>query len=42
MASLPGPAAVKQLATERDAAILQLNARTKEFNELVEKFDAVF
>jgi len=32
-------AQIKSLADERDAAIIQLNARTREFNELVEKFN---
>jgi chromosome segregation ATPase len=32
-------AALKQLARERDEAILKLNARTQEFNELVEKYN---
>ena len=30
---------LKQLATERDQAIAELNARTKAFNELVEKYN---
>lgn len=30
---------LKQLATERNAAIEKLNVRTKEFNELVEKYN---
>lgn len=30
---------LKQVAAERDAAIEKLNARTKEFNELVEKYN---
>lgn len=30
---------LKQLATERNTAIEKLNARTKEFNELVEKYN---
>lgn len=32
-------AMLKQLASERDAAIEKLNARTLEFNELVEKYN---
>jgi len=32
-------AQLKQLATERDNAINQLNARTREFNELAEKYN---
>lgn len=32
-------AQLRQLAAERDNAITQLNARTKEFNELVEKYN---
>ena len=30
---------LKQLAAERNTAIEKLNARTKEFNELVEKYN---
>lgn len=30
---------LKQLANERDAAISKLNARTRDFNELVEKYN---
>lgn len=32
-------AMLKQLASERDDAITRLNARTREFNELVEKYN---
>ena len=32
-------ALLKQLTTERDAAIEKLNARTREFNEVVEKYN---
>ena len=32
-------AIIKQLASERDAAIAKLNARTQEFNELAEKYN---
>jgi hypothetical protein len=32
-------ALLKQLANERDTAIEKLNARTREFNELVEKYN---